>query len=181
MEIRFFLTGDDDRKFQKYNSSRPRRRLQLILACLFCAYWGYMAGLELNTTAIITLVIPLMGIVLLASAWFLWQIRRKFALYLAKEGEHIITITPESFRERTLISDTVCSWKAFRTITADKYNLYFFLDFPLARAYVIPRRAFASPEDADTFLGWAKSYWAHGHGMQQPGSPGSATGYERWG
>lgn len=180
MEVRFFHTGDDFWKFQKYNRSRPRRRLQLILICLISACFGVWFGL-VTTSAILMPFFSLVGIAILVVGWSTWRTHRKVVLHLAKEGEQIITITPESFRERTLISDTILSWKAFKVITADKHNLYFFLDSPTVKAYVIPQRAFAAFQDAETFLAWANSYWANGNSTPQAGTPGSATGYERWG
>nr|MDQ2717302.1 hypothetical protein [Chloroflexota bacterium] len=61
------------------------------------------------------------------------------------------------------------------------HNLYFMVDSNVMMAHVIPQRAFVRPQDADTFLGWAKSYWTYGHDRPQAGTPGSPTGYEQWG
>ncbi len=182
MEVRFFLTAQDVWNFQKQAIWRTRFSLILIVVLfiillLFTALSGSASNIVVNVAPIILLLVVLGIVVLLLRRRIFGGTARR----LAAQGEHTITISPEGFRHKNNLSDSLISWQAIKEIKTDAYNLYFMVDSNVAMAHVIPRRAFASPQAADTFLGWAKSYWATGHGMQQPGSPGSAPGYERWG
>jgi ABC-type nickel/cobalt efflux system permease component RcnA len=183
MEIRFFLTGEDLWNFQK----QALRRAGLLLIVIF----GLIFGIILLTTLIspsTNTVFNIFSIVILffLICFIIWRLRGRMTgsatrRRLAAQGEHVITISPEGFRHKNNLSDSLISWQAIKEIKTDTHNLYFMVDSNVTMAHVIPRRAFATPQDADTFLAWAQNYWAHGHGMPRPGSPGSATGYERWG
>lgn len=185
MEIRFFLTGQDVWNFQKNVLVRPRVLVPLIALVVIVLSIVILTTLIGPMTSTNTLFNGLFFVVLFALICLFvvrlrWRLTRGAARRLAAQGEHVITISPEGFRHKNNLSDSLISWQAIKEIKTDAYNLYFMVDSNVTMAHVIPRRAFASPQDADTFLGWAKSYWAHGHSMQQPGSPGSVTGYERW-
>ena len=184
MEIRFFLTGQDVWNFQKL----ALRRVGLLLIVFF----GVIFGIILLTTLIgptsstntIFNIVSLGGLFLLIT-FIVVRLRGRMTggaarRRLAAQGEHVITISPEGFRHKNNLSDSLISWRAIKEIKADSFNLYFIVDSNVLMAHVIPRRAFASPQDADTFLGWAKHYWATGNRVQQAGTPGSTAGYERW-
>ena len=182
MEVRFYLTGQDFWNFQKHALRRTRVSLILIavlviILVLFTSLTSSPSNIVINIAPIILLLVVL-GIVVL-------RLRRRIfggtAQRLAAQGEHTITIGPEGFRHKQNLGDAMISWRAIKEIKADAYNLYFMVDSNALMAHVIPRRAFASPQDADAFLGWAKTYWARGNNIQQAGTPGSASGYERWG
>lgn len=187
MEIRFFLTGQDVWNFQKYALARPRVLVPLIALVVIVLSIVFLTTLIGPMSSTNTLFNGLFFVVLLALICLVvvrlrsrltgGAVRRR----LAAQGEHVITISPEGFRHKNNLSDSMISWHALKEIKTDAYNLYFMVDSNITMAHVIPRRAFASPHDADTFLGWAKSYWGHGRGPQQANMPGSATGYERWG
>ncbi len=186
MEVRFFLTVQDVWNFQKNVLLRPRTLVPIIV--LFIGIIGIVFIVPLigpispSTTLFNSIsIVVFLAFICLVVLLIRFRITRGAARRLAAQGEHTITISPEGFRHKNNLSDSLISWQAIKEIKTDAYNLYFMVDSNVAMAHVIPRRAFASPQAADTFLGWAKSYWATGHGMQQPGSPGSAPGYERWG
>ena len=182
MEVRFYLTGQDVWNFQKQAFRRTRVSLILIavlvvILILFTSLTGSPSNIVVNIAPIILLLVVL-GIVVLI-------LRRRIfggtARRLAAQGEHTITISPEGFRHKQNLGDAMISWRAIKEIKADTNNLYFMVDSNALMAHVIPRRAFASPQDADAFLGWAKTFWASGNNVQQAETPGSASGYERWG
>ena len=90
-------------------------------------------------------------------------------------GEHIVSIIPEGIREKTDLGEGTRSWRTIKTITQDQYNLYFIadtMDANAVMAVVIPRRAFAAPQDAETFLEQARQYWIHGRGIPPATVPG---------
>ncbi|HEU5199863.1 MAG TPA: YcxB family protein [Ktedonobacterales bacterium] len=186
MEIRFFLTGQDVWNFQKYALVRPRvlvPLIALVVIVLSIVFLTTLIGPISSTNTLFNglFFIILLVLICLVVVRFRWRMTRGATRRLAAQGEHVITISPEGFRHKNNLSDSMTSWQAIKEIRDDAYNLYFMVDSNVTMAHVIPRRAFASPQAADMFLAWAKSYWAYGHGMQRPGSPGSATGYERWG
>lgn len=182
MQIRFFLTGQDAWNFQKHAILRTRFSLLfililLIILLLFTALTGSPSNIVVNIAPILLILVGVaIGVLLIRRRIFGSMARR-----LAAQGEHTITIGPEGFRHKTNLSDSLISWRAIKEIKADTHNLYFMADSNVVMAHVIPRRAFATPQAADAFLGWAKSYWANGNNIQQAGTPGSASGYERWG
>lgn len=182
MEVRFYLTGQDFWNFQKH--ALRRRRISLILIAvlvviliLFTSLTSSPSNIMVNIAPIILFLVVL-GIVVL-------RLRRRIfggtARRLAAQGEHTITIGPEGFRHKQNLGDAMISWRAIKEIKADAYNLYFMVDSNALMAHVIPRRAFATFQDAESFLGWARTYWASVNNIQQAGTPGSASGYERWG
>ncbi|MBA2679057.1 MAG: YcxB family protein [Ktedonobacteraceae bacterium] len=185
MEIRFFLTGQDVWNFQKNSLLRPRVLLPMIL--LLVCIIGIIPILLIIQTSPTNTIFDIAPIVflLIFICLIVVRLRRRMtsgmARRLAAQGEHTITISPEGFRHTNNLSNSLISWQAIKEIKADAHNLYFIVDNNVLMAHVIPRRAFVGPQDADAFLGWAKSYWAYGHGRPQTGTPGSPTGYEQWG
>ena len=188
MEIRFFLTGQDTWNFQKSVLLRPRVLVPLIL--LFAIILGIIFLIPLMVTGstsssdvtfnglILIILLILIGFIVVRLRW---RMTSGMARRLLAQGEQIITISPEGFRHKNNLADSLISWQAIKEIKADTHNLYFMVDSTITMAHVIPRRAFASQQDAEIFLGWAKSYWASGQGRPQTGTPGSLTGYEQWG
>lgn len=186
MEVRFYLTGQDAWNFQKSVLLRPRVLLPLV------ALFVLIIGLILLTSLIgpisstssafnILFLFLLLLFIVLIVVYLRARMTNDMARRLAAQGEHTITISPEGFRHKQNLGDAMISWRAIKEIKADTNNLYFMVDSNVLMAHVIPRRAFASPQDADAFLGWAKTFWASGNNVQQAGTPGSASGYERWG
>ncbi len=179
MEIRFFLTGQDVWNFQKNSLLRPRVLLPIILLLVFIV--GVMLiplTIPISSTSTIFNVTFIVVFLLIFICLLVVLLRRRMtggggmARILAAQGEHTITISPEGFRHTNNLSNSLISWQAIKEIKADAHNLYFIVDSNVLMAHVIPRRAFVRPQDADTFLGWAKSYWADGHGRPQTGTQG---------
>lgn len=182
MEVRFYLTGQDFWNFQKH--ALRRRRISLILIAVLVVILVLFTSLTSSPSNIVVNIAPLILFLVVVGIVVLRLRRRIFggtARRLAAQGEHTITIGPEGFRHKQNLGDAMISWRAIKEIKTDAYNLYFMVDSNALMAHVIPRRAFASPQDADAFLGWAKTYWASGNTIQQARAPGSASGYERWG
>ncbi len=71
-------------------------------------------------------------------------------------GEHLTVISPEWFFEKTAISETKRAWTAFDSLDEDANYEYFFIS--KTHAYVIPKRAFSSLAEAQTFLDKARRY-----------------------
>src|SRR5262249_36003484 len=72
-------------------------------------------------------------------------------------GEHAITLTPEALQERTPVNDSKFAWRGLFRIDSTPEHIFIFVQ-PNA-AHIIPRRAFATPAEADAFLATARSYY----------------------
>lgn len=165
MEVRFFLTSQDLWNFTKYGVLRTR--VPLLLGLLLFISIGLFLFFPLLSTGSITQadVVTTAGLMLAIPVFFgllRRQTRSRVGRDQALQGEQIITISPEGFRHRSNLTDNMISWRAFKTITTDKYNLYFIIGPARMVAHLIPRHAFATPQEAETFLGLAQRYWATG-------------------
>jgi hypothetical protein len=160
MEVRFYLTREDLRHFLTYVFFRRRRR-------------GFLLLLLIYTILILFIVIPSEQSFSLAALWpllillllpvlLMLRMRRIAARGAGRGGEHIVSITPEGIREKTDLGEGTRSWRSIKTITQDSYNLYFIvdtMDSNATMAVIIPRRAFAASQDAETFLYQARQCW----------------------
>jgi hypothetical protein len=183
MEVRFFLTGQDVWNFQKYALRRTRSLLifgalfvVVIALLLLTAIFSRVSDTFSNPAPFVVVLFFLLLLLLLLRI----RTRSMRGRHLAVQGEHIITIGPEGFRHRTNVTDALISWRALKTITSDKHNLYFIVISDRLMGHVIPRRAFPTPQDAEAFLGWARTCWAQGPAVPPGGPAGSSTTYERW-
>ena len=166
MEVRFFLTREDLWHFLTSAFFRRRRRFFVLLLLIY-------------TILILFIVIPSEQSFSLAALWpllillllpvlLMLRMRRIAARGAARGGEHVVSITPEGIREKTDLGEGTRSWRTIKTITQDTYNLYLVtdtMDASAVMAVVIPRRAFAAPQDAETFLEEARQHWMQGRGM----------------
>ena len=70
--------------------------------------------------------------------------------------EHVTTISPEWFAERTFVNETKIAWTTILSLEDDQ-SYFFFLSKNIG--FIIPKRAFSSPAEADAFLNMARRYW----------------------
>jgi len=165
MEVRFFLTGQDRWNMIKYDSTRTRKLISTgislsIISVLIVVYALISPPSEVLTN-LLSILLFFLGLFLLV-VFLRWRIRHRAIHNLTLQGEHIITITPQGLQHRTNLTDSLISWQAIKTITADKYDLYFVRESNRLVAHVIPRRAFGTPQEAEAFLALAQSYWKNG-------------------
>lgn len=188
MEVRYFLTGKELWRLGTFHwrRSRPLRQIIPVFILLVIALVMIVFGLlalkvfisppsevfsRLLLIIIGFLVLCFLAMVLIPTAFALT--RRLAADRVAVlQGEHIVTISLEGFRHRTNQEDSLISWHTFKEITADQYGLYFCTSIStsatrkiVSRNYLIvhgiPRHVFAAPQEAETFLGQAQTYWAN--------------------
>ncbi len=111
----------------------------------------------------------LVVILLIALMLFrVWRSSAKAAQASQKRGVLILTISAEGFRQRNDLSDSTTSWRTIKAIQQDKYSFYFILDTPgsnVMMAFLIPRHAFASPDEAESFIRQARGYWSEQAGQ----------------
>ena len=188
LEVRFYLTGADYWAFNTWYTLKKRllrRRSRLALSLLVAI--GFVLGLIVLPDAVFaTLLVSVIAIFLLSLVLLLlllvlrWASRTKINRWLARLGEHLVTISEEGFYQKNLLTEALIFWHAFTDITSDKHNLYFLVDLNITVVHIIPRRAFGSPQDAEAFLSQARAYWTSA--LANPPAPaGTPPSYERWG
>jgi hypothetical protein len=71
-------------------------------------------------------------------------------------GQHTLIISPEHLRQMSSVSESTVGWHNFTELTEDSLYLLFFMSQRLA--FIIPKRAFSTPGQAQTFLETAQAY-----------------------
>lgn len=94
--------------------------------------------------------------------YYQWAIKRNHRkIYLDSEnkggiGNHFIAIGPEGVRERSPVGESTTAWMGIERIEENEHYLFLYTG-PL-QAHVIPKRAFASGQEADAFFQLAQTY-----------------------
>ncbi len=188
MEVRFVLTQADLWNFTKYGLRRGRLVVLLALIVVLISLLSLLSPVTGSTDSSFFLSLALLFVFLFAVLFFaLRAMRLRAARRSSLLGEHVITISPESFRHKTQLSDATISWRMIKAVRQDQHNIYFVVDSNVLMAHVIPKRAFQSAQAAEAFFGWAQSYWMSGQGpVASPGlpqrypPPDALGSYERW-
>ncbi len=169
MEVRFSLTGQDYWNMIRYNFARSRTLIStgisLLIIIVLLVIYVLLSPPSRVFANLLSAILPLLVILLLVILlrWRIGQTRRNRSNWPPEmQGEQIITISPEGLRHRTGLTDSLISWDAIKTITADRYGLYFIRRSNRLVAHAIPRRAFATPQEAEAFLAQAQEYWKNG-------------------
>jgi hypothetical protein len=154
-EVRFIITHEDYWRYTLYAFFR-RRRIWISLLLLLIG-----GTLVLLSTQGIPYILLFVVLIVVFYAFALWRNASKGAQVARKRGMNIVSISSEGIRQRHEMGDSTTSWRAFKAIREDKYNFYFLLDSPglAMMAFLIPKRAFASPKEAESFIGQARGYW----------------------
>jgi hypothetical protein len=91
-----------------------------------------------------------------------WKLRKILAA-MVKEGEnrslftrHRIEISPEAITESTQFETTSTSWKAIERVANNE--AYVFIYKNALGAFIVPRRAFATPSEFEQFINLARGY-----------------------
>jgi small-conductance mechanosensitive channel len=171
-EVHFTLTGEDFWHLQRHALARQGRR-QFILVFIFLIA---IAAILLLNVPFATLkpdrIMLLLGLILLAALVILALIFGLTLLILRlnasgttkslrKRGVHIASLDEQGFRLKNELGDSLTYWRAFKAITENKHCIYFQLDSPgsVFTAFLVPKRAFESPSQAERFVERARSYW----------------------
>ena len=184
MQIDYDLTVEDAAAFSVYNfrtSSRIKLRLRLsqaagILATLvFAIVWPDWSSIERLIFAILLLLLFVFGY----PQYYRWAIRRNASkTYAASRskgvlGKHTIVIEPSGVTEKGSVSESKSAWSGVEKIEEDSQYVYIFTS-PL-QAHVIPKRAFRTREESQTFLETAKAFFSQSRRLSdEPGLQESA-------
>jgi hypothetical protein len=108
------------------------------------------------------------GALILIVTWLIILINTRRVRASGQLGEHTIILTPEHVYERTEVTELRSLWRGVCRIEASRTHLFIFIK-PTS-AHIIPRRAFATPADADQFLATARSYLEASRQGPHPGA-----------
>jgi hypothetical protein len=95
-------------------------------------------------------------------SYYRWAIKRNHRkLYSGSEnkgvlGNHFLAIGPEGVRERSAVGESTTAWIGIERIEDDEQYLFLYTG-PL-QAHLIPKRAFATSQEADAFFRLAQTY-----------------------
>ena len=168
-EITYNVEIADMKAFQRHHRrvSPTLRRLRLFVLILFSAVSLDSALRHENgsigfriTYFLILLVMFLVafGVITYVANWFAQLRAYRDGERHGILGQHTIALTPETLHERTAVNDSKAAWRSLFRIDATPDHIFIFTQ-PNS-AYVIPRRAFPTPSDADAFLTSARDYYA---------------------
>jgi len=184
MQIDYEITVEDAAAFSVYNfRTSPRikgrlRRTQVvgILATLVLAIWWP------GSSDIVRLIFTILSLILWifgCPLYYRWAIRRNaLKAYSATKskgvlGKHTITIDPSGVTEKGSVSESKNTWSGVEKIEDDTQYIYIFTG-PL-QAQVIPKRAFRSNEESQTFLEAAKTFFSQASNLtDKPAIPESS-------
>jgi hypothetical protein len=180
MQIDYELTVEDASAFSVYNfrtSPRTKRRLRVsqglgILATLiFAGTWPEWSVVDRLIFTILLLLLFVFGY----PQYYRWAIRRNAAKAYSGTrskgvlGKHTVVIEPGGVTEKASVSESKSTWSGVEKIEDDNQYIYIFTS-PL-QAHVIPKRAFGSREESQTFLQTAKAFFAQSPKPETPESP----------
>jgi hypothetical protein len=162
MDLTYSITRDDYWTFNKFFLERYRhlRRTMVINSVAVAVVSGLIMGPVLHLPNVYVLVwccIAAAGF----PPFFYWQCKRRIMRLPAKGGtmlgEHSLRFDSEGVSGKTAVSEGTIRWTGVLDIVETKK--YFFMFVDTAVAFIIPKRAFASPADADQFFSTATSLW----------------------
>ena len=185
MQIDYELTVEDAAAFSVYvfrTSPRTKRRLRVmqgfgILATLILAVvWPDWSGVGRFIFTILLLLLWIFGY----PQYYRWAIRRNaLKTYSASKskgvlGKHTVVIEPSGVTETSSVAESKSTWSGIERIEDDSQYVYIFTG-PL-QAQVIPKRAFRSNEESQTFLETAKAFFSQSPKLSdKPAIPESST------
>lgn len=160
MEVTYQLEREDYWRFQQFFVRRvPALRRQILATRLFlpvlCAlvFWTY--HLPLGNYILLLLI--------LSAGWLLFtfrvQKRTTMAMVEARPGAiglHTMRLDSNGLREQSTVMEAFVLWGNVTEITESPQALAFFLGPQFG--FMVPKRAFADPEQAQAFLQTARAY-----------------------
>ena len=166
MEVEYELTRDDLYAFQwraVFESPRGRHARRLVylgwlLAIVLYAFVPAIGphGITLSRVSLTFIATSLIIVYLLQ--WILdhWLVRRTIRRLLEDErpdrgqlGRHRLMLGEEGLIESTAVGESRTSWAGVDRVEQSREYIYIYTS--PAAAHVVPKRAFANPEQADAF------------------------------
>ena len=140
-----------------YQHTTMGRWTFLIIALTVPVLAFAVSGLEAGSPGMVALM------ALVTSVWWLllpWVLRLRARATFRRFPDHFrvatVTIGEKGFIWKGPTKADTLSWRAIRRVVQDRHAFYFFVD--AQRAYIVPFRAFAGPEEARAFAEAALDY-----------------------
>lgn len=171
MQIDYELTVEDAAAFSVYNfrtSPGTKRRLRFsqglgVLATLVLTIvWPDVRPESTNVERLMFTILLLLLFVFGYPQYYRWAIRRNASkTYSASKskgvlGKHTLVIEASGVMEKGSVSESKSTWSGVEKIEDNSDYIYIFTS-PL-QAHVIPKRAFRTSEESQTFLETAKAF-----------------------
>ncbi len=157
MQVEFDLNKEDYWQYNLYIYYKRKTKFGtfnkiLLIVCGFWFFWiGLITGSLFGMLAIIIFGFLLMFILIKTSV-YLAVSNSKSTL-----GNYHISIGPEGVNAKTQHRTILTTWSGIYDVASDRSYIYLFYDNNFA--HLIPKRAFATPDDALKFEKLATVYW----------------------
>ena len=164
--VDYELTAEDVARFQRFHILRnPKTLRTLVIHALLIAVVGsfvWKSGISL-AAAVLYIILPL---------WVMpWVTRRQLRKHLATHGRHSFALSPAGlWTTSTALGEGRVEWSAITEVVANEHMVMLYRNEQ--NAYIIPRRAFATPQEAEAFLLRATEW--HATAMAGAASPAAA-------
>lgn len=176
LSVTFEIIPADMRAFQRHaRRMMPEvRRIKWIMIILPAVIAFHLVAVEwasdiLQVRIVVFLIIFGGGWLFMAVSsrlmdWLVMAVRPNHSGLNGILCEHTLTIDPEGLTEVTPVNEGRHYWKGVHRVDSTPEHILIYIQ--PAMAHIIPRRAFASPEQADLFFRAAAGY--HQAAVRQP-------------
>lgn len=124
------------------------------LAALQAFYFYIHIGWLFNVITCILTVLLAAGYILLTAKPKIYKVARSSPGLL---GVITVSISSAGVRRKSSHGEHIHPWQSYVAVKEDSHLIYFFL--AKTQAQVVPRRAFASPAEAERFFAVSHAYW----------------------
>jgi hypothetical protein len=165
--VSYGITEEDLFRFYIYHFRyRSSYRLFLLLCFLIMfalvtflvSDWGLGWGLAAGLVTVVGYAFAMRGLLR-------WKAKNAKRAFLGLIGEHHIEIRPDGFYQSTSASEGVRRWDGFYEIVSAPEAIYFYMGKEFA--FLVPRRAFASREQAEAFLEAAQKWHSEARALPE--------------
>jgi hypothetical protein len=171
-EVEYELTHDDLFAYQwraAFTSARARRTrrttyLGWFVAVLLLAIVPAIGadGITISRVSLTFIVVTFSSVAL--AQWFLerrlmrraiWQLIKEEKPDRGQLGKHKVVLTPDGVRESTMVGESRTSWAGVDRVEQDPH--YIFIYTTAVAAFLVPKRAFHGPQEAEAFYELSRS------------------------
>ena len=167
MEVSYELTPEDAWQYVSYYRQKQAVLRPVFLRCLFglvgfvLLIAAVMQAHDWGTFHQLHWFLPLMlAVTVLLAFPFLSASKKRVTESFGQQPgyfcEHQVSISPEGFAEKTFVSSHETAWAAFHSVEENSACVFLFRS--RNSAFIVPKRAFTSPHEAERFANTARRY-----------------------
>lgn len=168
LSVTFEMIPADLRAFQWHarregTEARRTKWIRIILPAIIAFHLGVVeTASDTPQDRVVTFLIIFGGLWLLMAVlspladWLVMAVHANHSGLNGILGEHTITIDPEGLTESTSVNEGRHSWRGVHRVDSTSEHILIYIQPTMA--HVIPRRAFAAPEQADLFFQTAAGF-----------------------